>query len=72
MDFLTDQHQHAPVPIPLVAGWAIHPNIVIGNDNGVQSRSQRSLGDLSMAGVAIGIVGVHMQIDNDFVHALVS
>ena len=60
MDFLADQHQHASVPIPLVASWAIHPNVVVSNDDGIQSRSQRSLGDLSVGGVTIRVGSVHM------------
>src|SRR5690606_38783065 len=47
-------------------------DVVVGHNHGVQAGAQRSLGDLRMAGVAIGIARVHVEIEDNFVHSKLS
>ena len=70
MDLFADEQQHTPSGLLVVALEPTHQYVVICHDDRVETRPQRGTSDVAVQSAAIGVAGVHVQIYDDFVHAL--
>ena len=68
VQLLPDQHQHPSVQFLVIALETLHQDVVIGDDDGIQSGLNGSAHDVLVRATAVRVAGVHVQIDDDFVH----
>jgi hypothetical protein len=68
VNFLPDQHQHPLVSVLVIVLWAGYQYVVIGDDHGIKTGAQRGLGDVGVASMPIRVVGMHVEVSDDFVH----
>lgn len=65
---LTDQKQQLPRTLPDVALHSAHPDVVVCDNDGIQSGFQRRASNLPVATTSIGICRMHVEIDDDLLH----
>ena len=70
MDLLTDQNEQALAASLMVSLHAFDPDIVIGDHHRIQTAAESRRGNIAVASRAIRVTGVHVQIHNDFMHAV--
>jgi hypothetical protein len=68
MDFLTGEHEYTPAARFHVTVDALDPHVVVCDQHHIHAGSDRRFSDLPMASSAVGVGGVHVQIQDDFVH----
>jgi hypothetical protein len=68
VNLFTYQQQHLFLPILVVIRRAVDQDVMIGDDHGVDAGFQGSLGDLAVRSTPIRVGGVHVKIDDEFVH----
>jgi hypothetical protein len=68
MDLLAGEHEDPACGRLNVAINSLNPNIVVRYEHNIQAGFDRSFSNLTMAPRAVGIRGVHVQIQDDFVH----
>ncbi len=60
MDLLPHQQQDAPGALPVIALHALHPDIVVGDDDGLQPGLHGGLGDVAVGAAAVRVACVHV------------
>jgi len=65
----TYQEQDLSIAILVISFGTIDPHVMICHDDGIQPGDHSCLGDLLVRAETIGIAGVHMEVDDGFIHA---
>ena len=68
VDFLSNQEQDSVRADAVVSFHALHQDVVIRHDDGIQSRFEGGVGDILVGAGAVRVACMHMQVDDDFVH----
>ena len=70
VDFLSNQEQDPARSAAVVSFHALHQHVMVRHDNDIQPALHRGLGDVFVCTATVRVTGVHVQIDNDFVHKI--
>ena len=71
MHLLADQQQHAAAIRLVHILQPVDPDVVVGDDDGIDTGPQGGLGDLAVRAVPVRIGGVHVEVDDVFVHGII-
>jgi hypothetical protein len=68
VDFLSNQEQDAVSSDPIISLHTLNQHIVIRHDNRIQTGFNGGVGDILVRASSIREAGMHVQIDDNFVH----
>ena len=70
MDFLPDQHEDLFVLFLVIALKSVDENIMVGDDDHIHTGFEGGCGNVFVQAAPVRVSGVHVQVDNDFVHKI--
>jgi hypothetical protein len=68
VDFLSNEHEHALVPVAVAALEVFDQHVVIGDDDRVQTGSDGCRGNIRVQAGPIRVACVHVQVNSNFLH----
>src|SRR6266581_3352430 len=68
VNFFTEQHQHLFFAFTIISLRAGNEHIMVGNNHRIEATFQSGARNILMRPASIGVDGVHVQINNEFVH----
>jgi len=66
--FFPHQQQHLARILAVIIFGTIHPHVVVGENHGVDAGCEGGGGDLVVGDVPVGVAGVKVEVEEDFVH----
>lgn len=68
MNFFADEDEHFILIVSKIALDTLDPDVMIGDDDGVYAGFDGCICNVGVRAGAVGIGGVHMEVDGVFVH----
>ena len=68
MHFFPNQGEQPFFPFLQIAFQALHPHVVVADENGIQAGLQAGSRQIRVFSASVGIYGMHVQGDDDFFH----